>query len=106
MIATGTTIIDRLNNQDPHSLLDLAPAIEEGFGARYDDPGNYGEIVVYKGENCLGTYYYCWWGDDPEEMRYYSRLDYHFDRLRDRVQRCGWELMQPAEVAQWKAKAA
>jgi hypothetical protein len=105
MIATGTTIIDRLNNQEPHSLLELAEAIEAGFGARYDDTGNYGEIVVYKAENKLGVYYFVWWGDDPEDMRWYSRLDHHFDRLRDRVEECGWQLMQPAEVEQWKARA-
>ncbi|SRR6266516_7008227 len=104
-MVTATALQADLRNKPFHTLLELAPAIEDGFGARYSDPANYGDIVLYKLTNRYGDYYACWWGDDPEEMRQWSRLEHHFDRLSYRLNG-GWELVSRDAVEALKAKAA
>ncbi len=90
------------------TLPELAQAIEAGCGAAYDDPNNYGRIVIFKERKHFiegdYDYYTAYWGDDPEESRSWSRLECHYDRLAYRVNACSWELVSREELA--KAIAA
>src|SRR5213593_3506169 len=97
-MSIATALQTTINAEEYRSLAELMPALEEGFGAKYDDRHNYGDIIVYKATTRHGDYYYCWWGDDPEEMRQWSKLEHHFDRLSYRVE-SGWELVSRDEVA-------
>jgi hypothetical protein len=91
-----------------YTLPQLAPALEQGFGVAYDDPANYGRILIFKERKHFlegdYDYYTTFWGDDPEESRSWARLECHFDRLSYRVNACSWELVSREDLA--KAIAA
>ncbi len=93
-----------LSSDEIYSLLELEMAIEAGFGARYDDPANYGNIILYKTSRPYGDYYCCWWGDNPDETCEWSKLEFHFDRLNYRLN-WGWQLISSEEVKRLMTKA-
>jgi hypothetical protein len=94
-----TATVPQISTSDGqfYTLLELAQAIEAGFAAAYDDPNNYGLILVFKERKQftegIYTYYTTFWGDDPEETRSWARLECHFNRLSYRVQTQGWQLV-------------
>ncbi|MBA2681794.1 MAG: hypothetical protein H0U76_25790 [Ktedonobacteraceae bacterium] len=96
---TTATLPVSLRFDDLYTLPELAQAIEAGFGASFDDPNNYGQILIYKHNN----YYVAHWGDDADESRSWSKLEHHFDRLSYRIETCGWQLVARESVERLKA---
>jgi hypothetical protein len=95
-----------LSFDDFYTLGELMQAVEDGYGALYDDPANYGQILLFKETRHFPEgshiYYTIQWGDDPEETRSWTRLDAHFDRLSYRIDACGWQLVAREDLERLK----
>jgi hypothetical protein len=98
-----------LNSDGFYTLRELMQAIEDGCGALYSDPANYGQILLFKETKHFPEasfdYYTIQWGDDPEEMRSWTRLDAHFDRLSYRIDACGWQFVAREDLERLKLAA-
>jgi len=105
-MTTAISSVPTLSFDDFYTLPELLGAVERGFGALYDDPQNYGKILLYKEVKHFTEgdydYYTILWGDDPEESRSWARLEAHFPRLSYRLDTRGWQLVSPSELESMK----
>lgn len=108
-MTTATFPVVSLSFDDFYTLPELLQAVEDGYGAKYDDPNNYDLILLYKEIKHFTEadfpYYTILWGSDPDESRSWSHLEAHYDRLSYRINTCGWQLVAREDLERLKLAA-